>query len=98
MQRPAVGLIALVLLLGAAACYLYGEAGSVFASAFWRVGVILALLWLALPDLLRVRGKFVWILLAAAVVIVLLRPKLAPIVIVFCIVYAVLRSRLKQPP
>ena len=98
MQRTAVGLIALVLLASAAACYLFGVESPAYQSAFGRVGVILALLWLALPELVRVRGKFVWGLLAVAVGVVILRPKLAPLVLLFCVVYAVLRPRLKQKP
>ncbi|HVX13205.1 MAG TPA: hypothetical protein VHC22_18615 [Pirellulales bacterium] len=98
MHRPAVGLIALVLLAGAAACKLLDIGSSAMASAFWRVGVIMGLLWLALPELLRVRGKFVWVLLAGAVGIIFLRPKLAPVVLVFCVIYAVIRSRSKAKP
>jgi hypothetical protein len=98
MHRPTVGLIAIVLLCGAAACYLFGVGGAAIESAFWRVGVIMGLLWLALPELVRVRGKFVWGLLALAIGVVILQPKLAPVVLLFCVVYAVLRPRSKHKP
>ena len=96
VQRSAVGLIALGLLIAAAVCFFFSLGGTGVASAFWRVGVVLSLVWLALPELARVRGKFVWVLLAGALGLLLLRPKLAPVVLVFCLVYALLRSRWKQ--
>lgn len=96
VQRSAVGLIALGLLIAAAVCFFFSLGGTGVASAFWRVGVVLSLVWLALPELARVRGKFVWVLLAGALGLLLLRPKLAPVVLVFCLIYALLRSRWKQ--
>ena len=95
MQRSAVGLIALGLLAGAAACYLFDVGGAVLTTALLRVGIVMALLWLALPELLRVRGKLVWVLLAAAVGLLVWRPKLAPLVLIFCVIYAVVRPRAK---
>jgi hypothetical protein len=101
MQRSAVGLIAVALLAGAAACYFIDveperEAGRLaLLGALWRVGIVMALLWLALPELLRVRGKFVWMLLAVAVGLLLLRPKMAPLVLLFCLIYAVVRPRMR---
>lgn len=93
MQRSAVGAIALALLLSAAACHLCGQGGTAAASALGRVGVVMAMIWLALPELSRVRGKFVWVLLAGALALLLLKPKLAPVVLLFCAVYAILRMR-----
>lgn len=93
MQRSAIGAIAFALLLSAAACHLFGLGGTAAASAMGRVGVVLAMIWLALPELSMVRGKLVWVLLAGALVLLLLKPKLAPVVLLFCVVYAVLRMR-----
>ncbi|HET6882820.1 MAG TPA: hypothetical protein VFI31_21815, partial [Pirellulales bacterium] len=78
-------MIALGLLAGAAACHLFGVGGDALTSALLRVGVVMALLWLALPELLRVRGKLVWVLLAGALALLLWRPKLAPFVLIFCV-------------
>jgi hypothetical protein len=95
MQRSAVGLIALGLLTAAAVCYAFNVGGTGVASSFFRVGVVLSLVWLALPELLRVRGKFVWVLLVGAMGLLLLRPRLAPVIVVFCVIYAIVRSRWK---
>ncbi|HEX7376876.1 MAG TPA: hypothetical protein VF278_07175 [Pirellulales bacterium] len=93
LQRSAIGVIALALLLSAAVCHWFGQGGTAAASALGRVGVVLAMLWLALPELSLVRGKLVWVLLAGAMGLLLLKPKLAPVVLLFCAVYAVLRMR-----
>jgi hypothetical protein len=93
MHRPTVGLIALVLLVGAVTCYFFNWGSAAIESAFWRVGLVLALLWLALPDLIRVRSKSVLALLLGAILVIVVRPKLAPLMLVFCVVYAVLRPR-----
>ena len=93
MHRPTVGLIAVALLVGAASCYLFGWGGAALGSAFWRIGLVMCLLWLALPELLRVRSKFWVILVLAAILVAVLLPKLLPLVILFCVVYAVLRPR-----
>ena len=93
MHRPTVGLIALVLLIGAAGCYLFGWANDALYGAFWRVGVVLALLWLALPELLRVRSKLLFGVFLAIMLVAVLRPRLLPLALVLCVVYAVLRPR-----
>ena len=91
MHRPTVGLIALALLAGAAACYFFGWGSMALETAFWRVGLVLSVVWLALPDLGRVRSKFWVILFLAAILVAALRPRLFPLVILFCIAFAVLR-------
>lgn len=93
MHRPTVGLIALALLAGAAACYSFGWGSMGLETAFWRVGLVLSVLWLALPDLGRVRNKFWLLVFLAAILVAALRPRLVPLVIVFCVIYAVLRPR-----
>ena len=91
MHRPTLGLIALALLAGAAACYFFGWGSMALETAFWRVGLVMSVLWLALPDLVRVRSKFWLIVLLAAIVIAALRPRLLPLAVLFCIAFAVLR-------
>jgi hypothetical protein len=97
MHRPTVGLIVLALLAGAGAWYSFGWGSEALANAFWRVGLVMALVWLALPDLLRVRSKFWLLLFLAAIVTAVLRPKLLPLVLLFCVVYAVVRPRSPRP-
>jgi|SRR5215469_9606434 len=93
MHRPTVGLIALVLLAGAASCYLFGWGSEGLENAFWRVGVVMALVWLALPELLRVRNKFLLAAFLGLILVTALRPKLLPLALLFCVVYAILRPR-----
>ena len=93
MHRPSVGLIAVALLAGAAACYLFGVGSDALESAFWRVGIVMALLWLALPDLLRVRHKFWWFAFVGALLVAVMKPRLLPLALVFCVVFAILRPR-----
>lgn len=93
MHRPTVGLIALALLAGAAACYLFNVGNDALESAFWRVGLVMSLLWLALPDLQRVRHKFWWFAFIAALLVAVMRPKLLPLALLFCVVFAILRPR-----
>jgi hypothetical protein len=93
MHRPTVGLIALVLLTGAAACYLLGWGSTAIESAFWRVGLVMALIWLALPDLLGVRNKLLLGAFLAIVLVAAVKPKFFPLALLFCVVYAVLRPR-----
>jgi hypothetical protein len=93
MHRPTLGLIALVLLTSAVGCYLFGWASGALYSALWRVGLVLALLWLALPELLRVRSKLLFGVFLAVVLVAVLRPRLLPLALVLCVVYAVLRPR-----
>ena len=97
MHRPTVGLIALALLAGAAACWFFGLGSMALVTAFWRVGLVLSVLWLALPDLVRVRSKFWLIVLLAAVIIAALRPRFLPLAVLFCIAFAVLRSWSARP-
>jgi hypothetical protein len=93
MHRPTVGLIALVLLSGAASCYLLGWGSAALESAFWRVGVVLALLWLALPELLRVRNKALLAAFLGVIVVTGFRLKLLPLALLLCVVFAILRPR-----
>lgn len=97
MHRPTVGLIALALLAGAAGCYWFGWGSLGLETAFWRVGVVMALLWLALPDLARVRSKFWIIVILAVILVAALRPKLLPLAVLFCVAYAFLRLRWTGP-
>lgn len=93
MHRPTVAVVAVVLLAGAAAGYFFDFGGQGIASACWRVGMVMAMFWLALPELNRVRNKWLFGLLAIGLLIAALRPKLLPLVLVLTAVYAVLRPR-----
>ncbi|HWB12594.1 MAG TPA: hypothetical protein VG826_25435 [Pirellulales bacterium] len=93
MHRPTVGLIALVLLAGAACCYFFGWGSTALESAFWRVGLVMALLWLALPELMGVRNKLLLGIFLTVVLVAAIKPKFLPLAVLFCLAYAVLRPR-----
>lgn len=96
MHRPTVAVVTIALLAGAAAGYLFDFGSHGVASACWRVGMITAMLWLALPELNRVRNKWLFGLMALGLVLAAVRPKLLPLLLVITAVYAVLRPRRLQ--
>lgn len=93
MHRPTVGILAITLLTCAALSHVM-KLGDTFASPCWRVGLVLTMLWLALPELVRIRQKWlVWLLLAGLLLIAIKATKLLPLVAVFLVVYAIIRPR-----
>ncbi|MBN2217119.1 MAG: hypothetical protein JW719_07065, partial [Pirellulales bacterium] len=94
MRRHAVGLIAVLLLSGAVALWVWppGERGwPGLEAALWRVGAVMAVLWLAYPDLRRWPG---WLLAAApaALVIVAIKPRRFVYLIPLLLAIAVLQK------
>ncbi len=51
------------------------------------------MLWLALPELNRVRNKWLFGLLAIGLVVAVVRPKLLPLLLVITAIAAILRPR-----
>lgn len=97
MHRPTVGVIAVVLLGTWAAIHGLGRASGdwhTLATACWRVGLVMAVLWLALPQTRRLQPWLVGTLLAGAI-LVAIRPKLIPLALVVLVLFAVLRPRRK---
>ncbi|MCX7427463.1 MAG: hypothetical protein NTW96_17765 [Planctomycetia bacterium] len=101
MRRHAIGVITLLLLLGAAALHAWmaasGESAAVEAAelAFWRVAALMAVLWMAWPDLNRLPA---WMLVFVPVVLLLIavRPRWAIYLIPVLLVVALLRPRKKK--
>lgn len=102
-KRIAVGLCALLCLLMAAGLWLFtgNPEANQFLSALTRVGIVLAALWLALPE---ARQSIVWqkagpILLAAAIVVAVM-PKLVryalPAAVVLSIAAILVRPKPKR--
>lgn len=92
MHRPTIAVVTIALLAGAAAGYFFDFGSYGIASACWRVGMVTAMLWLALPELNRLRNKWLFGLMALGLVVAAVRPKLLPLLLVFTAIYAVLRS------
>ncbi|MEX0713076.1 MAG: hypothetical protein WD278_12045, partial [Pirellulales bacterium] len=88
-------MIAIVLLATWAAIHGLGRASGdwhTLATACWRVGLVMAVLWLALPQTRRLQPWLVGTLLAGAI-LVAIRPKLIPLALGVLILFAVLRPR-----
>lgn len=93
VHRPTIAIVTIVLLAGAAGGYFFDSGTHGIASACWRVGMVTAMLWLALPELNRVRNKWLFGLMALGLVLAAVRPKLLPLLLVITAAYAVLRPR-----
>ena len=94
MQRPAIGIIALALLASGAGLY-FGVGGSqalTWAAGCLRIGMVMAVTWLAYPQLSRLPLWFFGLLLAC-VVAVAFRPKLILAAVVILIAATILRPR-----
>jgi hypothetical protein len=97
MRRHAVGVLAIVLLLGAAAFWVWPPSPGYeqWEAACWRLGAITVMLWLAYPELMRIP---VWLLaLVPVLAIVLARwPKWFLVLIPVLIVVAILKRPLRR--
>lgn len=99
MFRTKVGILALLLLAAGIGLSLYPDGGAeivTWASGCRRVGLVLAVLWLALPDLQRLP---VWYAVAAVgVLIVLARfPRYFLGAVIVAVLVLLLRPRMRAP-
>jgi Ni,Fe-hydrogenase I cytochrome b subunit len=95
MHRPTVGVLAIVLLLAGGVMYFagYDEGNALLLqAAFLRVGAVLATLWIAHPELSRMRPWMVILFVAALVGVVFVRRLLVPLLVVALLI-AILRPR-----
>ena len=88
MHRPTIGIIALALLAVATASHFWGLGGEVLEGASLRVGLVMALLWLALPQTRQLKSKFLLAALAALFAIISFRPKMLPVLVKFVPLFA----------
>ena len=93
MHRPSVGILALVLLTTGTALWTCGDNSDTTAAwvaACWRIGLALAALWLALPDMKRVP---IWLLagLLFLALVVARNPRIMLIAVGAALAFAVLR-------
>lgn len=98
MRRHAIGIIAVILLLAAVGLWLcpdIGERALGLQAAFFRVGALMAVLWMAYPDVRRIPA---WILAVVPLLlaIVALRPRLFPYILPVILLIAVLRPRKRK--
>jgi hypothetical protein len=97
MQRHLVGVLALIL-LAAGLLVLYGAGDEAsrqnLGAGCLRMGAVLAVLWLALPDVARPASRWVVLGLVIAVFFLARNPKAIVLVLVFLAALALLRPRL----
>ncbi|HVU86944.1 MAG TPA: hypothetical protein VHD36_06465 [Pirellulales bacterium] len=99
MHRPTVGILALLLLAvgGVAVLTPAGQlARPELGAACLRIGLILGVLWLALPDIARPVNRWIALGVIAAVILIARQPKLAILAAVFLVAIAILRPRVKS--
>ncbi len=97
MNRTAVGIIALVLLLTSLGLLIFpvGDQASVWMSACLRVGGLMAVVWLAHPQLSYAPRWFLFIaVLAVAVLMVIKQPR----ALIFLAVIFIVLARLRPTP
>ncbi len=101
MRRHVIGILALLLLLGAVACWMraWGRDCPQLEAACWRVGALLAVLWLAYDEVHRLPA---WLfgVVPVLLVILALRPRwflfFLPLLLLLAFVWP--RSRTTSPP
>ena len=94
-RRPLVGITAVLMLSIGAGFYWSPPSsldGSAIPAVFMRVGMLLGVLWLALPDLGKIPG-WLWMNILLTVLVVAWRPRAALIVVPALFVGWMLRPR-----
>ena len=96
MRRHAIGIIAIVLLIGGVVLVCWPVEGQgLFAglnAACWRVGALMAVLWLAYPQIHRMPA-WLWAAIPALAVVLAVRPRWFLIALPIVVALAVLRPR-----
>jgi hypothetical protein len=82
VHRPTVGVLAIVLLVTGLISSLFAPSTALYdqlTSAGLRIGAVLAVVWLALPDLRQARNRWLIVLLFVGCVAVIVLPRFIPI-------------------
>lgn len=101
MHRPTVGIVAVVLLVAGAVGQFWAPTGRGYeglSAGCWRVGVVLLLVWLALPQLRKIKNKFLFGATLVSIMVVAVRPRLLPFAAVALLILAILRPRERNTP
>lgn len=96
MRRHAIGIIALVLLLGAVVLSIWrpqGAGNNFTLGALVRVGAVMAVLWLAYPDVKRL-PPWIWATFPVLLMILAVRPRWLVVAVPLVIALAILKPRL----
>ena len=98
MRRIAVGIIAIVLFVGAVYFRVYPPEGAFWTqleAACWRVGALMAVIWLAYPEVVRLPGWLLGMLPILGIVLAL-RPRYLLIAVPVVIAIAILKPRVRR--
>ena len=103
ISRTRVGVLAIVCLASAAGTFFFARTNEALLSAFLRVGLVLAALWLALPPQGQsIAWEKITPFIVGAVVLVVVTKKafvfVLPVAIVVAIAFALLRPKPKRRP
>lgn len=96
-MRPAIGLIAILLLVIGGVLLLFNfESGEQIGGPCLRIGILMVLVWMAEPQLRRLPP---WLPIAVIVMAIVLawRPRLFPLGLLIVVVLWFLRPRTKRP-
>ena len=94
-RRTILGILAILFMLGALGCWIWPPTQGVgleWESACWRIGPILAVLWLAYNDLKRIPW-WLWLMLPVILIIIVKWPKMILLGIPFLILMVLLKLR-----
>ncbi len=96
MRRHLLGIVAVLLFAGAVAFWIWppeGAAAQQFEAACWRVGALVAVFWLAYPQLYRV-PSWLWPALTVSLAVLAIRPKYFVLAVPIIVALAILRPRI----
>lgn len=99
VRRAIIGILALMFLTASVVLYIGDDSFSIseqLRGSLVRIGAILAVLWIAYPDLSRLRPASM-VAVVIAIVLVLRWPRLLPVVLIGLALFAILKPREKKP-
>ena len=98
MRRPAIGIIALLLLVAGAVLWIWptGDGYQLYLGACVRVGAVMAVFWLAYEEVSRLPA-WIWATVPVLLVILAVRPKWLLIAVPIVLVMAILKPRSRAP-
>ena len=97
-RRTILGILAIFFMLGALGCWIWPPTHGVgleWETTCWRIGPILAVLWLAYYDLKRIPW-WLWLTLPVILIIIVKWPKYILLSIPFLILLVLLNKRMKS--
>ena len=108
MRRHAIAVIALMLVGAGGGCWLWAPMESAgwqqFQGACWRMGALMAVAWLAYPEIQRIPSWMIPVFFFIAAVllwrprVILALVRLAPVAIPIILVLVILAPRLRRKP